>query len=185
MPQRDSTAYWRKMRAPMSLLRVENLQVHFPIRSGFGKSDVVKAVDGVSFEIQSGRTLGLVGESGSGKSTISRALLKLIQPTGGRALYQGQDIFPMSESAFRRLRKEMQMVFQDPIGSLNPRMTIESILSEPQEIHFKNRSRAERREASADLLQRVELPADSLMSSAEGSGSASASHVRSRCSRSS
>lgn len=146
----------------MSLLRVENLQVHFPIRSGLGKRDVVKAVDGVSFEIQPGKTLGLVGESGSGKSTVSRALLKLIQPTGGRALYHGQDILAMPESVFRPLRKEMQMVFQDPIGSLNPRMTVESILGEPQEIHFKDRSRAQRREASASLLKRVGLPEDSL-----------------------
>ncbi|GEP44370.1 ABC transporter ATP-binding protein [Brevifollis gellanilyticus] len=146
----------------MSLLRVENLQVHFPIRSGLGKRDVVKAVDGVSFEIQPGKTLGLVGESGSGKSTVSRALLKLILPTGGKALYQGQDILAMSEAAFRPLRKEMQMVFQDPIGSLNPRMTIESILGEPQEIHFKDRGRAQRRAASAALLKRVGLPEDSL-----------------------
>jgi ABC-type oligopeptide transport system ATPase subunit len=146
----------------MPLLRVENLQVHFPIRSGFGKHDVVKAVDGVSFEIQPGKTLGLVGESGSGKSTVSRALLKLIEPTGGRALYHGQDIFAMPESTFRPLRKEMQMVFQDPIGSLNPRMTIESILSEPQEIHFKDRNRSQRREASAELLKKVDLPTDAL-----------------------
>ena len=146
----------------MSLLRVEHLQVHFPIRSGLGKPDVIKAVDDVSFEIQTGKTLGLVGESGSGKSTVSRALLKLIQPTGGRAFYQGQDILAMSESDFRPLRKEMQMVFQDPIGSLNPRMTVESILSEPQEIHFKDRNRSQRREASAALLQKVGLPEESL-----------------------
>lgn len=147
----------------MSLLRVENLQVHFPIRSGWRGRDVVKAVDGVSFEVKAGRTLGLVGESGSGKSTVSRALLKLLVPTGGRALYDGRDILAMSEAEFRPLRKEMQMVFQDPIGSLNPRMTIESILGEPQEIHFKERSRAGRREVSAALLKRVGLPEDALV----------------------
>lgn len=146
----------------MALLLVENLQVHFPIRAGFGKCDVVKAVDGVSFQILQGKTLGLVGESGSGKSTVSRALLKLIQPTGGRAVYKNEEIFAMTEAAFRPLRKEMQMVFQDPIGSLNPRMTVESILSEPQEIHFKDRNRSQRREASSMLLKRVGLPLESL-----------------------
>jgi ABC-type oligopeptide transport system ATPase subunit len=160
-PQRDSPTSARKL-CPMALLLVENLQVYFPIRTGFGKRDVVKAVDGVSFQIPQGKTLGLVGESGSGKSTVSRALLKLIQPTGGRAVYRDQEIFAMPEAAFRPLRKEMQMVFQDPIGSLNPRMTVEAILGEPQEIHFKDRSRTQRREASAMLLKRVGLPEESL-----------------------
>lgn len=146
----------------MALLRVENLQVHFPIRSGLGKRDVVKAVDGVSFDIQPGKTLGLVGESGSGKSTVSRALLKLIQPTGGKAFYRDQEILSLPEASFRPLRKEMQMVFQDPIGSLNPRMTVESILAEPQEIHFKDRNRSQRRQASAALLHKVGLPEDAL-----------------------
>lgn len=146
----------------MALLRVENLQVHFPIRTGFGKRDVVKAVDGVNFEVLRGKTLGLVGESGSGKSTVSRALLKLVQTTGGSAFYHGQEIFKMSEAVFRPLRKQMQMIFQDPIGSLNPRMTVENILGEPQEIHFKDRNRSQRQQASALLLKRVGLPEESL-----------------------
>jgi ABC-type oligopeptide transport system ATPase subunit len=146
----------------MALLRVENLQVHFPIRSGWGRHDVVKAVDGVSFEIPEGKTLGLVGESGSGKSTVSRALLKLLRPTGGTAHYRGQEILAMPEAVFRPLRREMQMIFQDPIGSLNPRMTIESIIAEPQIIHFKDKSRSDRRDVSAALLRRVGLPEDSL-----------------------
>ncbi len=146
----------------MSLIRVENLQVHFPIRSGWGKRDVVKAVDAVSFQITEGKTLGLVGESGSGKSTVSRALLKLIQPTGGQAYYAEREILSLPESEFRPLRREMQMIFQDPIGSLNPRMTIESILAEPQVIHFKDQTRQDRREISAGLLKKVGLPEEAL-----------------------
>lgn len=147
----------------MPLLRVENLQVHFPIRAGWLRpASVVKAVDGVSFSLEEGKTLGLVGESGSGKSTVSRALLKLLKPTGGAAFYKDQEILGMSEAKFRPLRREMQMVFQDPIGSLNPRMTIEAILGEPLGIHFKDMTRAQRRDVSAALLHRVGLPADSL-----------------------
>lgn len=150
--------------ASAALLRVRGLKVHFPIRSGFlgHGADVVKAVDDVSFEVEEGKTLGLVGESGSGKSTVSRALLKLQKPTAGEAFYRDREILNLPESEFRPLRKEMQMVFQDPIGSLNPRMTIEAILAEPLGIHFKMMKRSERRSVSAGLLQRVGLPEDSL-----------------------
>lgn len=148
----------------MPLLRVQNLKIHFPVRGGwFGRAtDVIKAVDDVSFAVEEGSTVGLVGESGSGKSTVARALLKLTPVTEGRVTYRDQEILAVPESEFRPLRKEMQMVFQDPIGSLNPRMTVESILGEPLEIHFKDKSRAERRDVSASLLQKVGLPADSL-----------------------
>ncbi len=144
----------------MTILSVQDLKIHFPVRGG-RHADVIKAVDGVSFEVADGSTVGLVGESGSGKSTIARALLKLT-PASGQVLYCGRDILPLSESEFRPLRKEMQMIFQDPIGSLNPRMTVESILAEPQEIHFRHMTREERRETSAGLLKKVGLPEDSL-----------------------
>jgi ABC-type oligopeptide transport system ATPase subunit len=148
----------------MSLLTVSGLQIHFPIRSGWlgGKTDVIKAVDDVSFEVTEGRTLGLVGESGSGKSTVARALLKLLTPTAGSIHFRGQSILPLAENEFRPLRKEMQMVFQDPIGSLNPRMTVEAILAEPLQIHFKDMSRSQRRESAAAMLVRVGLPAEAL-----------------------
>ena len=148
----------------MPLLRVNQLQVHFPVHSGLlqRETDVVKAVDDVSFEIEAGRTLGLVGESGSGKSTLSRALLKLIPATGGKAYYQDQEILGMNEAGFRPLRKDMQMVFQDPFGSLDPRMTILDIISEPISIHFPRLGRAAREDTVAGLLTRVDLDAGAM-----------------------
>lgn len=148
----------------MPLLSVQDLRIHFPVRGGwFGRAtDVIKAVDKVSFEVEEGSTVGLVGESGSGKSTVARALLRLSPVTEGSIKYRDREILTMSESEFRPLRKEMQMVFQDPIGSLNPRMTVESILGEPLEIHFKEKSRDERYEVSSALLKKVGLPEDSL-----------------------
>jgi ABC-type oligopeptide transport system ATPase subunit len=143
----------------MSLLRVERLKVHFPVRSGLlqRQTDVVKAVDDVSFQIEPGKTLGLVGESGSGKSTLSRALLKLIPVTSGEAFYRGKELFAMTESEFRPMRKNLQMVFQDPFGSLNPRMTIQAIIDEPLGIHFPKLSGDQREDRVATLLQKVGL----------------------------
>jgi ABC-type dipeptide/oligopeptide/nickel transport system ATPase component len=143
----------------MPLLRVERLKVHFPIRSGLlrKQTDAVKAVDDVSFQIAEGKTLGLVGESGSGKSTLSRALLKLQPVTAGEAFYAGRELFGMSESEFRPLRKDLQMVFQDPFGSLNPRMTVLAIIDEPLGIHFPSLSRSEREDRVAGLLIKVGL----------------------------
>ena len=147
-----------------ALLRVNQLQVSFPVHAGFfrKKVDEIRAVHDVSFTIEEGRTLGLVGESGSGKSTVARAILKLTKATGGEVFYRDREILSLGESAFRPLRKEMQMVFQDPFGSLNPRMTVEEIIAEPLRIHFRQLDRAERREQVASLLQRVGLQPESM-----------------------
>ena len=143
----------------MPLLEVKNLRVWFPVRSGILRrhTDDVKAVDDVSFTVEEGTTVGLVGESGSGKTTIGRALLKLTPATSGQALFRGQDILPLSENEFRPLRGEMQMIFQDPFGSLNPRHTIFQIIGEALEIHFPALSRKDREARVAELLKKVGL----------------------------
>ena len=117
----------------------------------------IRAVDDVSFAIEAGCTVGLVGESGSGKTTVGRTILKLIDSTSGRVLYKGSDILPLSERNFRPLRREMQMIFQDPFGSLNPRFTIGEIVGEALEIHFPQMNRNDRAARVADLLRLVGL----------------------------
>jgi peptide/nickel transport system ATP-binding protein len=141
------------------LLQVENLHVHFPICRGLLQRTVgyIKAVDGVSFNVYRGQTLGLVGESGCGKTTTGRAILRLIEPTSGRATYNGTDLGLLSGSDLRKMRGKMQIVFQDPYGSLNPRMTIESALIEPMVIQGIGKNKAERRERAAELLREVDL----------------------------
>lgn len=141
------------------LMEVRDLKVHFPLRSGLlrRQTGALKAVDGVSFRIEPGKIVGLVGESGSGKTTIGRALVKLIPATSGEALWKGNDILRLSEREFRPLRRRIQYIFQDPYGSLNPRMTVEAIIGEALEIHFGSLSAAERRERVASLLSRVGL----------------------------
>jgi ABC-type oligopeptide transport system ATPase subunit len=147
-----------------TLLSVKALKVWFSLRGGFlsGPTDEIKAVDDVSFDIEEGKTLGLVGESGSGKSTVARALLKLIPVTGGEVYYHEREILSLREAAFRPLRKDMQMIFQDPFGSLNPRMTVEEIIAEPLRIHFRHLDKAGRRDTAAALLTRVGLPPESM-----------------------
>ena len=141
------------------LLAVEKLQVHFPVRRGIlaRTVDHIKAVDGISFNVYRGQTLGLVGESGCGKTTTGRAILRLIEPTGGRVVYDGVDLGSLGGGALRAMRRKMQIVFQDPYGSLNPRMTIETALVEPMVIQGIGRNRAERRDRAAQLLTEVGL----------------------------
>ncbi|HZT95414.1 MAG TPA: oligopeptide/dipeptide ABC transporter ATP-binding protein [Chloroflexota bacterium] len=132
------------------LVRTENLKVHFPVRGGFLGRPVgyVHAVDGVNLEVRTGETLGLVGESGCGKTTLGRALLRLVPITGGKIFLQGRDITGLSSRRLRPLRREMQMVFQDPFGSLDPRMTVDKIISEPLE-NFPSALNDARREATS------------------------------------
>ena len=150
--------------ARMPLVSVRNLRTWFPVFGGVFRRPVgeIKAVDGVSFDVCAGKTVGLVGESGSGKTTVGRTLLKLAPATSGEVLYGGRDILPLGESEFRPLRREMQMIFQDPFGSLNPRMTVHAILAEPLEIHFPKMTKSDRRERVAELLRLVGLPADAM-----------------------
>lgn len=143
----------------MALLEVKDLRVWFPVLGGVlrRKVDVVKAVDGVSFRVEAGQTVGLVGESGSGKTTVGRALLKLLPATSGSVTFEGREILPMTERRFRPLRGEMQMIFQDPFGSLNPRMTCGAIIGEALEVHFRKMTSSERRDRVTRLLTQVGL----------------------------
>jgi peptide/nickel transport system ATP-binding protein len=149
--------------AETPLLEVKHLKKHFPIKGGvFSKTiGYVYAVDDINFTLEKGETLGLVGESGCGKSTTGRTILRLIEPTDGAIYFEGQDITNLDKSAMRALRREMQIIFQDPYASLNPRMTVGSIIGEPLEIH-KIAKGAEKEERVASLLQKVGLRAEDM-----------------------
>ncbi len=143
-----------------TILQVENLVKHFPIRQGilFKKQiGAVKAVDGVSFELRKGETLGIVGESGCGKSTLAKLLMRLETPMAGRAKLNGRDIYKMGGGELRRLRRNVQMVMQDPYTSLNPRMTVGDIVGEPYEIHSEVAPKGDRQRRVQDLLDLVGL----------------------------
>ena len=149
--------------APMAdargdLVEIEDLTVHFPIRSGFFQREVgtVKAVDGVTFQIRKGETLGLVGESGCGKSTTGRALIRLREPTSGTVKFDGVELGTLGTGDLRRMRRRMQIIFQDPYGSLDPRITVGSIIAEPIDTHNLARGEA-RKERIAELLRIVGL----------------------------
>ena len=139
------------------LVEVQDLKQYFPVKTGFMKYTYLKAVDGVSLAIRPGETLGLVGESGCGKTTVGRTLLRLYEPTGGKVLFNGEEVTNKNITA---LRKEMQMVFQDPYSSLDPRMTVEDIIGEPLDVHKLYTSKAERRDKILHLMELVGLNAE-------------------------
>lgn len=142
------------------LLSVKDLKVHFPIPSGdlLGRHPLLlKAVDGVSFDIQAGETLGVVGESGCGKSTLGRAILQLIPPTDGKVVFLGQELTQLGKRKLRAVRKEFQIVFQDPLASLNPRMTIGDIIAEPLQSFHPNMSKRERKAKVQEMMDKVGL----------------------------
>ena len=145
-----------------NLITVNDLKVHFVSKQGIlsQKTQTVKAVDSISFSIPKGKTVGLVGESGSGKSTTGKAIARLVPMTGGSIFYNETLISDLSEREFYSYRKKIQMVFQDPFGSLNPRMNIESSISEPMQVHFKDLKINERKEKVAYLLEKVGLSSD-------------------------
>ncbi|MGZ5741699.1 MAG: ABC transporter ATP-binding protein [Burkholderiales bacterium] len=151
--------------APTPVLEVRNLKKHFPVRKGLLRATVgyVYAVDGVTFSIAAGETLGLVGESGCGKSTVARAVIRLVEPTAGEVRILGRDILPLTKSEMRPYRRQAQIIFQDPFSSLNPRMPAGQIVGEPLLVHKIGRAR-ERRERVAALFERVGLRASQMNS---------------------
>jgi oligopeptide transport system ATP-binding protein len=149
---------WRREFMTEPLLKVENLKKHFPITGGILGRPVssVKAVDGVSFTVNKGETLGIVGESGCGKSTTGRMLMRLIDPSEGKVTFEDRELTSLSNAEMRKIRREMQMVFQDPFASLNPRHTVEQILEEPLKVHGMG-SAKERKKRVHELLNIVGL----------------------------
>jgi oligopeptide/dipeptide ABC transporter ATP-binding protein len=141
------------------ILQAENLVKHYPIKAGVLRRTVghVKALDGVSFELYKGETLGIVGESGCGKSTLARMLMRLEEPTAGKLIFDGVDVYSQGGSAMRRLRRDIQIVFQDPYTSLNPRKTVGDIVGEPFEIHTDVLTKGDRRRRVQQLLELVGL----------------------------
>ena len=141
------------------ILQLKNIQTWFPTKTNiFGKPlEYVKAVDDVSFDVHEGETLGLVGESGCGKTTLGRTILRLIEPTGGKAIFDGKDIFNLDQQELKQLREHMQIIFQDPYSSLNPRMTIGNAILEPMQVHKKYSNDAERKDKVIELLEKVNM----------------------------
>ncbi|MCM3547188.1 ABC transporter ATP-binding protein [Shouchella clausii] len=145
------------------LLEAKGLKMHFPIKAGVIKRTVgyVKAVDGITLNVYKGESLGIVGESGSGKSTLGRMLLRLLDPTEGEVYFNGEQILNLSNRKMRPYRRDMQMVFQDPYASLNPRMTIGELLEEPLLVHKTMNTKADRKKRAEELLETVGLPKSS------------------------
>ena len=160
--RQDPPAYCLEVKGiTMALLSIKDVKKYFPVVRGFTRHIVgeVKAVDGISFDVETGKTLGLVGESGCGKTTLARIILDLLEPTGGEVTFEGQRISGLSQNKMRPLRRKLQVVFQDPYNSLNPRMKIGEILSEPLLVHGIGDSKA-RRLKVLELLSKVGLQAD-------------------------
>jgi len=147
------------MNGEQPILEIKGLKKHFPIRTGFFNKVTghVKAVDGVDFQVLPGETLGIVGESGCGKSTTGRTILRLMDPTEGEVWFNGKDLAKLSKEQMRQMRKDIQMVFQDPYASLNPRKTIKQILLEPLEVHGIGGSRSERIKQVEEIIEVVGL----------------------------
>ena len=155
---------WQRRRIEIKeLLKVEELKKYFPVRGGiFARTKGwVRAVDGVDFHICEGETMGVVGESGCGKTTLGRTILRLVEPTEGKIIFKGKDIVKLRKGEMRTLRKDMQIVFQDPYWSLNPRMLVKDIISEPLETHLKL-EKAETKERVSELLELVGLSRDAM-----------------------
>jgi peptide/nickel transport system ATP-binding protein len=150
--------------ASSTLIRLQQLQIHFPVRKGLLRRvvDQVRAVDGVDLEIPRGQILALVGESGSGKTTLGRGILRLTEPTAGRIDFEDTDITELNRVQLRRFRRNMQIIFQDPISSLNPRLSIAAIITEPMKVHGIGENQDERLELARDLLRQVQMEEDTL-----------------------
>jgi len=159
IPESERTARQKELFAKEPILQIKNLKTFFPIKNGFfgGVSDHVKAVDNITFDVYPGETLGLVGESGCGKTTCGRTIIRLEEPTEGEMIYKGKDIAKMNADELRIFRKDVQIIFQDPYSSLNPRMTIGNAIMEPMQVHGILENDEQRKKRVEELLARVSL----------------------------